>query len=42
MIQLQQIKPFLKGEIQDIKFLCLAGTVFDQETRVSFNLVTHT
>ncbi|XP_057373388.1 uncharacterized protein LOC130694335 [Daphnia carinata] len=23
-----------EGEIQDIKFLCLAGTVFDQETRV--------
>ena len=25
---------FLKGEIRDIKFLCLSGTVFDQETRV--------
>lgn len=23
-----------QGEIRDIKFLCLAGTVFDQETRV--------
>ena len=22
------------GETQDIKFLCLAGTVFDQKTRV--------
>jgi len=23
-----------KGEVMDIKFLCLNGTVFDQETRV--------
>lgn len=23
-----------KGEVSDIKFLCLNGTVFDQETRV--------
>lgn len=22
------------GEIRDIKFLCLSGTIFDQETRV--------
>ena len=26
--------PFIAGETQDIKFLCLQGTVFDQETRV--------